>query len=337
MKTNKNVTTSLNTNPKEDTKMNNTNYERISTETELLSQLMGNLNNKEETKVITKEEKMEIMQEEAKAIQEEEMTRELNHIQELNEMADKEMEDWAEEVFENPVFGKNTKEETEMKKFHAEVKDFETGHIGRGYVVDEGNQYLVHPYMLEIDINDGHVSCRHYAPYTLSKEWEGWEYTIFQEDLQEELVAIWEEDFVFSNNKEEELEMDTNIIEMDLQFFAIKEEEETEMLKQIQKFNDIAKQIEEIDETGGDVYIGGVNVSWDSVKQFVYGLSDEELEFLAYSNKPEIPAEMEVFAIYLLEAEKAWDNEISLQNAYFSKKENLSLAYSSFHKGGRLN
>lgn len=251
LKNNNNVAMSLNTNPKEETKMNNTNYERISTETELLSQLMDNLNNKEE--------------------------------------------------------------ET-MDKFHAEVKDFETGHIGRGYVVDEGNQYLVHPYMLEIDPDNGSVSCRHYAPYYLDKEWEGWEYSIFQEDLDEELVAIWEEEnFVSSNNKEEETKM-----KMDLQFFGIKVEEEVEMEKQVKRFYDIAKQIEEIDEAGRDVYLNGVKISWEAIKQFMYGLSDEELELLAYSNKPEIPAELEAYAIYLLEAEKAWNNELTMQNAYFN-------------------
>ena len=200
-------------------------------------------------------------------------------------------------------------EEIEMNRFNGEVKDLETGHIGNAFITDKGEEYLIEPYMVESD-GEGQVLHRHYKHYVLSKELEGFEYEVY---LQEE----------------EEMK-----VEMNLQFFASKEEEEIEMLKQIEKFHDIAKTIEEIDESGRDVYVGGVKVSWDSVKQFIYGLDDEELKLLAYSNKPEIPAELEVFAIYLLEAEKAWDNELTLQNAYFNSKKHLSMNLQFFAKGG---
>ena len=137
----------INETNKEEKKM-----ERIPTELELLSQLMGNLNNKEE------------------------------------------------------------------ETMNGEVKDLETGHIERAFIIDQGDRYLVKPYMLESS-EDGEVSHRYYASYALAKELEGFEYEIY---LQEE----------------EETKM-----KMDLQFFANKIEEESVMLEQIEKFKEDRKSV----------------------------------------------------------------------------------------------
>ena len=82
-----------------------------------------------------------------------------------------------------------------LKGFFAEIKDFHTGHLGRAFVVDQGSEYLVHPFMLEIGSKDASISCRYYRPFTLEKEWEGWEYRLTKEDLEEDMVSIWKENF----------------------------------------------------------------------------------------------------------------------------------------------
>ena len=199
------------------------------------------------------------------------------------------------------------KEEEAMNTFNGEIKDLETGQIERVVLIDKGDSYLAKPYMLESS-EDGKVSHRYYRPYVLSKELEGFEYEIY---LQEE---------------------EETTIKMNLQLFANKEEEESMMLEQIERFKDIAKQIEEMDEAGEDVYVGGVKVSWESVKQYIYEVDEDELEFLAYSDNPMVPAELEAYAIYLLEAEKAWDNELTMQNDYFNSKKHLSMDLQFFAK-----
>ena len=64
-----------------------------------------------------------------------------------------------------------------------EIKDFYTNQIERALITDQGDTYLVKPYMLE---SDGRImSNRHFPSYTLSKDMEGFEYAIY---LQEEEV-----------------------------------------------------------------------------------------------------------------------------------------------------
>lgn len=64
----------------------------------------------------------------------------------------------------------------------AEIKDLETGHIGNAFLIEQGENYLVKPYMLESD-GEGNFYHRYYTPYVLCKEMEGFEYTIY---IQEE-------------------------------------------------------------------------------------------------------------------------------------------------------
>lgn len=67
-------------------------------------------------------------------------------------------------------------------KIKAEVKNLHTNQTERVFLTEQGETYLVEPYMLESD-NFGRVSHRYYPSYTLSKELEGFEYVVY---LQEE-------------------------------------------------------------------------------------------------------------------------------------------------------
>ena len=95
-------------------------------------------------------------------------------------------------------------EEIEMNRFNGEVKELETNHIGNALITDKGNEYLIEPYIVESD-GEGNISYRHYKPYVLSKELEGFEYEIYLQEEEEEAMK------------------------MDLQFFANKSEEEMKM------------------------------------------------------------------------------------------------------------
>ena len=71
-------------------------------------------------------------------------------------------------------------------------------YIRYGYVVDQGEKYLIHPYDFHSNPETGDVDdliCSHYPSFTLKKELEGQEYELWQDDLHEGLIRIWEENF----------------------------------------------------------------------------------------------------------------------------------------------
>ena len=252
---------------KEESKM-----DRVPTELELLEELKGNLNNKEETKMTTNNKK-ELIATKGLVIA-------VNQLATSNLLGDesKRLSLVVQEVAEALVAIEKSGKEVDKLKERVTKK---LGNETYKSIIKRGGNRKV-----------------------FNKVWKN-------------VTTVANQYYL--NNKEEAK------MKMNLQFFASKEEEESTMLEQVKRFNDIAKTIEEIDAVGGDVYVSGVKISWEAVKQFMYGLDDNELNLLAYSNHPAIPAELEAFAIYLLEAEKAWDNELTMQNAYFNSKKNISM------------